>query len=128
MLDMITLGWADLNPRAISMDFEKGAMNAFAAYFPEAELHGCFFHLVQNVKKKVASLGLTARYRDSSDPDFALKTKMISALAFIPPQRLEDAIQELRPQLPEELGPVLDHLEQRWPTRGTREDFWGYFK
>ena len=43
MLDMITLGWPDLNPRAISMDFEKGAMNAFSAYFPEAEIHGCFF-------------------------------------------------------------------------------------
>lgn len=117
MLDMLTLGWPDLNPRAISMDFEKAAMNSFAAYFPGAELHGCFFHLVQNVAKKVASQGLTAKYRDSQNPDFALKTKMISALAYIPHERLEDALRDLRQQLPEDLEPVLDYFEDNYVGR-----------
>ena len=68
MLDMLTLGWADFNPKAIPMDFEKGLMNSFGAYFPDAEIHGCFFHLVQNVKKKVAS-GLSKRYRNEPDQE-----------------------------------------------------------
>ena len=46
VLDMLTLGWPDLNPRAIPMDYEEGLMNTFGAYFPTAEIHGCFFHLV----------------------------------------------------------------------------------
>ncbi|XP_018497019.1 uncharacterized protein LOC108864956 [Galendromus occidentalis] len=52
MLDMLTLGWPNSNPQAISMDYEKALMNAFTAFFPVAQIHGCFFHLVQNMKNK----------------------------------------------------------------------------
>ena len=64
MLDMLTLGWPNFNPSAISMDYEKGLMNDFGAYFPSAQIHGCFFHLVQNMKRQVAANGLSGRYRN----------------------------------------------------------------
>ena len=32
LLYLLTLGWPDLNPRAISMDHEEALMNAFEAY------------------------------------------------------------------------------------------------
>ena len=89
MLDMLTLGWPDLDPRAVSMDYEKALMNSFAAHFPNAELHACFFHLVHNMKKHVATCGLTKEYR--TNPDFALQAKMIPALAFLPTDRIENA-------------------------------------
>ncbi|XP_018494303.1 uncharacterized protein LOC108863980, partial [Galendromus occidentalis] len=112
MLDMLTLGWPNFNPGAISMDYEKALINAFSAYFPTAEIHGCFFHLVQNMKKQLAANGLSSRYR--SEADFALKAKMISALAFIPPERLEDALRELREELPDDLQTILDYFEDNY--------------
>ncbi|XP_003737961.1 uncharacterized protein LOC100898720 [Galendromus occidentalis] len=112
MLDMLTLGWPAFNPTSVSVDFEKGLMNAFSAYFPDAQIQGCFFHLVQNMKKQVAAHGLSRRYRN--EPDFELKAKMISALAFIPPERLEVALRELRSDLPEELQTVLDYFEDNY--------------
>ena len=63
------------------MDYEKGLMNVFEAYFPAAEIHGCFFHLAQNVKKHVAAGGLSSRYR--KEADFALAVRMIPSMAFL---------------------------------------------
>ena len=112
MLDMLTLGWPDLNPRSVSMDYEKGLMNAFGAYFPQAQTHGCFFHLVQSVKRHIASCGLSRRYR--TEPDFALKAKQISAIAFAPTHRIEEALSALRTDLPSDLQPVLDYFEDNY--------------
>lgn len=112
MLDMLTSLWPTFNPKAISLDFEKAAINAFSARFPDAEIHGCFSHLAQNMKRKVADLGLSARYR--TDSDFCLQAKMIPALAFIPPERVEDAVRELRDELHDDLQPVLDYFEDSY--------------
>lgn len=115
MLDMLTLGWPNLNPHAISMDYEKAVMNSFSAYFPTAEIHGCFFHLVQNMKKHVGFCGLTTRYRQ--DSDFALQAKMIPAMAFLPPNRIEDALRDLRHELPDDLQQILDWFEDHYMGR-----------
>ena len=115
MLDMMTLGWPELNPASISMDYETALMNSFGAYFPLAETHGCFFHLVQNMKRKVAACGLSRRYRE--EPDFALKAKMISAMAFVPIHRIEEALGVLQSTLPAELQPVLDYFEDHYVGR-----------
>lgn len=53
MLEMLTSTWPDFNPNAISMDSEKALMNTFGAKFPDADIHGCFFHLAQNIEKKI---------------------------------------------------------------------------
>ena len=68
----------DLNPSSIMVDFEQGAINAFKARFPDADMTGCFFHLCQNVYKHVQSNGLQQRY--GQDADFALAVRMIPAL------------------------------------------------
>lgn len=36
-----------LQPLTIMTDFEMGLQNAFKAIYPEAILHGCWFHYVQ---------------------------------------------------------------------------------
>ncbi|XP_018494478.1 uncharacterized protein LOC108864062 [Galendromus occidentalis] len=58
MLDLIMEAFPALNISSIAMDFEMGLINAFKAVFPTAEVHGCLFHLVKNMKKKVASFNL----------------------------------------------------------------------
>jgi hypothetical protein len=47
MISLLKGVWPTLNPAAISMDYERGLMNAFNEAFPAAEISGCFFHLVQ---------------------------------------------------------------------------------
>ena len=46
-------------------------------------MKGCFFHLTQNICRKVQSEGLQNEYQQN--PDFALQVKLLSALAFAPP-------------------------------------------
>lgn len=50
----------NLNPRSVSVDFEIAIHNAFRNQFNGIEIHGCFFHLLQNLKKHIAAVGLMA--------------------------------------------------------------------
>uniref|UniRef100_A0A915ELT8 Uncharacterized protein n=1 Tax=Ditylenchus dipsaci TaxID=166011 RepID=A0A915ELT8_9BILA len=45
-----------------------------------------FFHLVQNLKKKLGKHHLRSRYEN--DADFAVQCRMITSMAFVPPQDL----------------------------------------
>ena len=54
----------------------------YAIVFPLATHSACFFHLSQNIFKKLQSLGLSSMY--SNDPEFNLLAKQIPALAFLP--------------------------------------------
>ncbi|XP_028968140.1 uncharacterized protein LOC114828387 [Galendromus occidentalis] len=79
------------------------------ALLPNAALHGCLFHLVQNLKKKLADLNLMSPYRN--DDNFNLAARMISGLAFVPPDSLDNVIADLAVYLPEELMPALKYFE-----------------
>ena len=57
----------------VMTDLERAAMNAIQEIFPEKLQSTCFFHLSQNVWKKVQNVGLQQRYAD--DADFALKVR-----------------------------------------------------
>lgn len=49
-----------INVGSISVDFEISIHNAFRTEFPNAQIHGCFFHLIQNLKKQIGAKGLMA--------------------------------------------------------------------
>lgn len=51
--------WPKFSPQSVSIDYEQGAINAIRAVFPQVDLRGCLFHLVQNMKKRVAEANLT---------------------------------------------------------------------
>src|SRR5688572_17336502 len=42
-----------VRPATITMDFEKAAINAGNQCFTKAEIHGCFFHLSQNIFRRI---------------------------------------------------------------------------
>ncbi|XP_003737955.1 coatomer subunit epsilon-like [Galendromus occidentalis] len=49
MIDLVMGAFPSLNPASIAMDFEMAVFNAFIAAFPNAEIHGCLFHLFKSV-------------------------------------------------------------------------------
>ena len=70
-------------PTHMLMDFEKAAINSFLHYWSHTIVKGCFFHLTQNIFRKVQSEGLQNEYQQNTD--FALQVKLLPALAFAPP-------------------------------------------
>lgn len=118
MLEMIKEIQPGLRPTSISCDFEVAAFQAMKDAFPEVEIRGCFFHLVQNMHKQLSRLSLQTRYRN--DVNFALQCKMIPALAFVPLSDIDEAIDFLAAQLPPELIEVLDWFEDYYVGRVNR--------
>lgn len=72
--------------RRAMMDFERAAINGLKSVFPDVVVNCCFFHLSQNLFRKIAQFQLRAKY--VSDVDFAHGMKMIAALAFVPPDKV----------------------------------------
>lgn len=108
----------DLKPRTVLTDFELAAMNVVSDVFPDAQVLGCFYHLSQNVYRKLQATGLQERYQ--TDEDFAVKTRMITAIAFVPVESVENAFEALQEVVPDELMPVLDYFEDTYIGRQRR--------
>lgn len=110
--------WPDFSPETISVDFEQAAISSAVAAFPRCSIHGCFFHLVKNLKKKLGDMNMIRNY--NNDAEFALAARCIAALAFVPIGRLGDAVEELEDHLPTELVPLLNWFEDVYVGRPNR--------
>ena len=84
---------AGLNPRRIMSDFEKAAIDSVKTALPNVSVTGCYFHLGQSLWRKVQDLGHREQYVE--DEEFRLKCKSLLALAFLPPDEVIDAFEEL---------------------------------
>lgn len=82
-----------LLPQQLMTDFEQAAMQAFEQEFPGIQKTGCFFHLTQNVYRKVQAEGLQGQYQQ--DHEFARWVRMIPAIAFVPPANVIQAFEQL---------------------------------
>ena len=87
-------------------------INAARANFPGAELRGCLFHLMKNLRRNLGGAGLL--HRCDSDAMFSLHARMIIALTFVPIDNLDVAFDALTEELPEELQLILNWLEDNY--------------
>jgi hypothetical protein len=99
----------DLQPQFILTDFEKAAINAIHAEFQNAQNKGCLFHLAQNVFRKVQHSGLATQY--GTDENFSLLIRHIPALAFLPPNEIPAAFNELKTNMPAEANEIMEWFE-----------------
>jgi hypothetical protein len=82
-----------LNPKFISIDFEKGAIGALKNVFPNSKIKGCNFHYNQCIFRKIQEIGLQQDYYNSSDDDPTSVKRLVQetgALAFMPVQELNE--------------------------------------
>ena len=100
-------------PSAISMDYEMAAIRAAHSAFPTAQLFNCFFHLAKNMQKHLATVpNALARHR--TDANFALYRKTIIAVAFAPPNEIEQAMLALKRNIPLSLTFLVDWFEDNY--------------
>jgi len=102
----------DLEPRIITTDFEKGAINAFQEVFPHVTVSGCHFHLSQSVLRKVNELGLKTTYE--GDAEFALHIRMLMALAFVPTDDVPAAFDIVCNSMPDTCKPVAEYFDSTY--------------
>ncbi|XP_028966695.1 uncharacterized protein LOC108863936 [Galendromus occidentalis] len=108
----------EMEATMLSCDFELAAINSMRKIFPNAHIGGCFFHLVQNLRKQVASKGLLSRH--NNDAEFHCNSKMIVSLAFVPIDSIGEAFEALSDFLPEDLHPILEWFEDSYIGRRDR--------
>ena len=67
------------NPVTINIDFERAIINACRTVYPLSLLSGCFFHLSQNIYRKVEENHLSDLY--SNDNIFRENIRMVHLLS-----------------------------------------------
>lgn len=75
-------------------DFELAQLNAARKVFEGASTHGCYFHLCQNMYKKVQQLGYQTTYGGSYRVQLIFK--QLPSLAFLPASEIPKAFDELK--------------------------------
>ena len=104
------------SPTDILMDFERAALNSVGQVYPNTEFKGCFYHFSSNIWKHIQNLGLQNHYQD--DENFALWLRMLSALAFVPPNDViryfELLIDEIRNNFNDECDDLIDYFEDTY--------------
>ena len=101
----------ELNPFLIMVDFEKAAINAFEEKFLSV-VSGCFFHLSQNIYRKIQSAGLTNQYIE--DSNFALQIKMLASLAFVPEDKVIQSFTALMVEFPTTAIEIAAYFEETY--------------
>ncbi|CAN7944621.1 unnamed protein product, partial [Ixodes hexagonus] len=104
--------------RGLYTDFEIAAINAARDIISDIRIQGCFFHLAQSVHRKLCALGFQARY--GTDEAFAVKMKMLPALAFLPVWAIPEAFQDLLEVFPQEAIELADYFEDVYVGRPRR--------
>ena len=100
------------NPTSVTMDFEKAAMNAIQESFGEVEIHGCFYHLAQNVYRKIQAEGLQERYMN--DENVSLSMRMLTALAFVPVDEVIKVFEAIEEEMSDEFHTIVDYFEDTY--------------
>lgn len=104
-----------IQPESVICDFEAGLFNAINKVFPETEVVGCFFHLGQNLWRKIQELKLTDSYRTSEV--IRLQCKMLIALAFVPIRDVQFAFEVIAEHFNVEMKPLLLYWEKNYVGR-----------
>ncbi|GFR21924.1 MULE domain-containing protein [Trichonephila clavata] len=76
-------------PDIIKLDFEAAAINSCMLEFPSSTISCCNFHFNQCLWCKIQEMGLVKEYKENED--IRNVCRMISALAYLPMEHIDDA-------------------------------------
>ena len=96
----------------VIVDYERAAFNAVNSVFGQHEVGGCFFHFKAAMWRRLQELGLERRYCE--DEGFRGRFCTLGGLAFVPPQYVVAAFEQMRPEFPHEEQAFLAYFEATW--------------
>jgi MULE transposase domain/FLYWCH zinc finger domain len=102
----------NLQPQFVLTDFEQAAINATSREFQGVQNKGCFFHLAQSIYRRIQTSGLSVQY--GTDENFSLLIRHIPALAFLPPNDIPAAFDELKGHIPPEANEIVEWFENNY--------------
>ena len=121
MVEQIKILVPNFNPKTVTCDFEMAIINTFQFYFSEAEMTLCYYHFKQNLWRQIQGFSWQKRYmaettqeeEEEEEDSFALKCKMVAALAFLP---VDDVVRgfELLLQAHRETKDLLYFIEENY--------------
>ncbi|CAF1136308.1 unnamed protein product [Didymodactylos carnosus] len=82
-----------LNPKFITLDFERGAINALKLVFPNSIIKECNFHFNHCLFKKLQELGFQKAFYEAQDNDLITVKSLyqrVAALAFMPLDKIDE--------------------------------------
>ncbi|XP_076036661.1 uncharacterized protein LOC143022389 [Oratosquilla oratoria] len=109
-------------PLSITIDFERAMMKPCLKEFPITLQNGCFFCFSQRVFRVIQNNGLKQKYE--TDTRFALRMRMLPALAFGPIATVTDAFELLcdNNTFLHAAQEVVDYFEDTWIGRPNRRN------
>lgn len=107
-----------LQPTTIIFDFEKGAMNAAIAAFPQINVKGCLFHFTQAIWRHIVSSGLKGAYNDPDDSTIRDDARMLMSIPFIPLVDVIDIFVLLKDEIDDRLYDIWTYMDRTY-VRGT---------
>ena len=93
LLDALDTFAPDCKPDKVLLNFEIASIDAFQKHHPASMLSGWYFHLSQNIVRKIGELGLKKLV--SENHEVALALKMIPALAFEKNEQIEKSFESI---------------------------------
>jgi hypothetical protein len=102
----------DLNPPLIITDFEPSVINSIRVNFPNSNHKCCFFHLCQNLWKRIQSEGLANEY--GNNENFSIKLRHLTALAFLPASEIPAAFDQVKLLIPPNANAVIEYFEKTY--------------
>lgn len=99
------------------VDSGRSYMYAFTECFPNIDIAGCYFHMIQCVWRKIQHYGLQKNY--NTNIIFVRNVRMLFSLAFVPVNDIIDAYEEIvasdyHDQHREELNDLVEYFEKSW--------------
>ena len=102
----------DIDPLSISVDFEKAVFKAAFKIFPCIKVYGCFFHLSQNLYKRVIKYQFIIYF--NSDESFRNSYNMTQALAYLPVEDVELGFEIVKSTSCSKFDKILHYFEKTY--------------
>ncbi|CAF0834509.1 unnamed protein product [Rotaria sordida] len=99
-------------PHSIMIGFEMACINVHEEIFPNIAVSGCYFHLQQNLYRKLQDLGWQNRYQ--TDSIFAHNIHKFGALVFLEINNVIKGFESLSMDLDEDYQEMIDYFEETY--------------